>query len=190
MTKKITLLLCLLGGFLFVLPSVAFSSDAEKVADYIARSSVRTIYTNMRAESIPWVRIRDQHMPEILSKSLRAIKRDYSRTVILDEFLPTLISSYFSEVDKINQENKITCVDSTFIIATIVPFVQACESQLGQWQISTTQIVDVVLEISYPYEVCTVSACKDKVRDKFSSEFDYNFKSSQFGKVCSDTSWL
>ncbi|MCI5147615.1 MAG: hypothetical protein D3923_19285 [Candidatus Electrothrix sp. AR3] len=184
----------MLGEFgFFVLPGSAFSGDAEKVADYIARSSVRTIYKNLRAEGISWERIRDQHMPAIMSKSLRSIKRDYSRAVILNEFLPTLVKSYYSEIDKINKENSISCVESRFIVATIVPFIQSCESSLGQWQISTTQVVDVVLNIPYPYQVCTVSSgssCTDTVRDKFSSAFDYDFSSSRFKKVCSDTSWL
>lgn len=186
--------------FLFVAPGAAFSrnynyrsSDASKAADYIARSSVKTIYKNLNAQGIPWEQIRDQYMPNILSKSLRTIRANYSSRVILREFLPTLISSYYSEVDRINKEHHLTCFQSTFIVSTLVPFIQACETSLGQWRISVEQVADVVLNISYPYEVCTVSrgkSCEAEVQSAFADAFNFNFTSSRFNNVCSNASWL
>jgi hypothetical protein len=191
MRKKI--IFSLLFGFLLVLPGSAFAGDAAKVADYIARSSVRTIYKNMRAEGIPWERIRDRYMPGILKRSLRSIKRDYSRTVILDEFLPTLVNSYYSEIDRINREHSVTCMDSGFIVATMVPFIQACETGLGSWRITVTQVIDVLLDNSYPYQVCRASgrqSCSSRIQDEFSSAFNYSADSSRFNKVCSTGGWL
>ncbi len=195
--------------FLFVVPGSAFSqnrnyssnynsnyrpSDASKAADYIARSAVKTIYKNLYAQGIPWAQIRDQYMPDILAKSLRSVKRNYSSRVILREFLPTLISSYYSEVDRINKEHHLVCFQSEFIVSTLVPFIQACETNLGQWQISVEQVAEVVLNISYPYEVCTVSrgrsSCKNEVQSAFRDAFDFNFTSSRFNNVCSDTRWM
>ncbi|CAK8713097.1 hypothetical protein H206_01648 [Candidatus Electrothrix aarhusensis] len=197
--KMFILMLSLLCSFLFVVPGSAFSrynsnsSDAGKVADYIARSSVKTIYKNLSAEGISWRQIRDQYMPAILARSLKSVRATYSSEVILEEFLPTLITSYYSEIDRINKENSIVCVESSFIVSTLVPFIQACETSLGQWRISVEQVADVVLNISYPYQVCKVSrekSCKNKVQDAFADAFDFSFNSSRFKKVCSDTSWL
>ena len=190
MRKKI--LFSLLCGVLLVLPGSAFAGDAAKVADYIARSSVRTIYKNMRAEGIPWRQIRDQYMPGILNRSLRSIKRDYSRAVILDEFLPTLVNSYYSEIDRINREHSISCMEPDFIVTTMVPFIQACQTSLNSWRITVTQVIDVVLDTSYPYQVCKASgarSCSSRIQDEFSSAFDYNAHSSRFNKVCSSRGW-
>lgn len=182
-------MLGLLCGLLLTVPALAFSQsfsrDANEVADAIARSSVRTIYNNLRADGISWKKIRDQHMPKILTKSLRTIQQNYSSEVILNDFLPTLLRSYYSEIDKINRENRITCVDATFIVSTIVPFIRECEVQLGHWRITVTQVVDMVLNISYPYQVCSTD-CKNKVKKDFSSAFSYNFPASKFSKICSE----
>jgi hypothetical protein len=193
-------MLALFCCFLFIAPGAVFSqnytyssTDASKAADYVARSSVKTIYKNLYASGIPWEQIRDQYMPNILSKSLRSIKRNYSSQVILHEFLPTLINSYYSEVDRINKEHQNDCFQSSFIVNTLVPFIQTCETSLGQWQISVEQVADVVLNMSYPYEVCTVSrgnSCKTEVQSAFTDAFNFNLKPSKFNNVCSDTSWL
>jgi hypothetical protein len=184
--KKLLGLLC---GLLLAVPSAAFSQfmrgDANEVAEAIARSSVRTIYNNLKADGIPWKTIRDQHMPQILTKSLRTIQRSYSSETILNDFLPTLLRSYYSEIDKINRENRFTCVDSTFIVKTIVPFIQECEVQLGPWKITVTQVVDMVLNVAYPYKVCS-TGCKTKVKSEFSSAFNYNFPVTKFSKICSE----
>ncbi|MCI5222587.1 MAG: hypothetical protein D3924_07945 [Candidatus Electrothrix sp. AR4] len=195
MRNKILLFMLAL---LFIVPGSAFSSsaDARKAADFIARSSVKTIYKNLRAEGISWERIRDRHMPAILSRSLRSIRSNYSRRVILDDFLPTLINSYYSEIDRINGNHSVTCVESNFIVSTLVPFVEACEVQLGPWQISVEQVVDVLLDISYPYQVCSVSGgsntqpCKNTVQNAFANTFNVDYGTSRFKKVCSDTSWF
>lgn len=188
--------------FLFIGPGSAYSSrynntsyntsDASKAADYIARSAVKTIYKSLYAEGIPWEQIRDQYMPNILSKSLRSIRSNYSSRVILREFLPTLIQSYYSEVDRINKEHHMVCFQSSFVVSTLVPFIKACETSLGQWHISVEQVADVVLEISYPYEICTSHgrSCKAEVQSAFADTFNLNFRSSRFNNVCSDTSWF
>ncbi|XOF34618.1 MAG: hypothetical protein ACL93V_04830 [Candidatus Electrothrix sp. YB6] len=191
MRKKI--MFSLLCGIMLILPGSAFAGDAAKVADYIARSSVRTIYKNMRAEGISWEQIRDQYMPGILNRSLRSIRRDYSRTVILDEFLPTLVNSYYSEIDRINREHSTTCMDSGFIVATMVPFIQACETSLGSWRITVTQVIDVLLDVSYPYQVCKVSegkSCSSRVQEEFTSAFNYNAARRRYRNVCSEQGWL
>ena len=104
----------------------------------------------------------------------------------MNDFLPTLLRSYYDEIDKINTENSVSCLDAQFIGITVVPFIQACETQLGPWRITVTQIVDLVLnDISYPYQVCGASSCRTVVQDKFSSSFNYNFPLSRFNKICS-----
>ncbi|WP_417915491.1 hypothetical protein [Candidatus Electronema sp. JM] len=186
--KKMLGLVC---GLLLAVPGAAMSQsfgtgmDAGEVADKIARSSVRTIYTNLRKEGIPWKTIRDQYMPGILTKSLRTVQRGYTSEAILNDFLPTLLRSYYSEIDQINRENHFTCVEQTFIVKTIVPFIKECEMQLGPWRISVTQVVDMVLNVSYPYQVCS-TGCRNKVRSEFSSTFSYNFPASRFGKICAE----
>lgn len=186
--KKMLGLVC---GLLLAVPGAAMSQsfgmgmDAGEVADKIARSSVRTIYNNLRNDGIPWKTIRDQHMPGILTKSLRTVQRGYSSEAILNDFLPTLLRSYYSEIDKINRENRFTCVEQTFIVKTIVPFIKECEMQLGPWRITVTQVVDMVLNIAYPYQVCSTD-CRSKVRKEFSSAFSYNFPASRFGKICAE----
>jgi hypothetical protein len=182
-----TKLLGLLCGLLLVAPCAAFSQsfggDASEVADKIARSSVRTIYSNLKKDGIPWKTIRDQYMPSILTKSLRSVQRSYSSETILNDFLPTLLRSYYSEIDAINRENRFTCVEQTFIIKTILPFIRECGVQLGPWKITVSRVVDMVLNVSYPYQVCS-SDCRTKVRGEFSSAFNYNFPVSKFSKIC------
>ncbi|CAK8712637.1 hypothetical protein GCAAIG_01955 [Candidatus Electronema halotolerans] len=180
-------LIILLFGLFLVVPSVAYSQtgDAREVADKLAKASVRTIYKNLKANGIPWKTIRDEHMPKILTRSLRSIQRSYSSDVILNDFLPTLIHSYYDEIDRINQENSVSCMEESFIVSTIVPFIHECEVQLGSWNITITQIVDMVLNISYPYQVCSID-CKSKVRGSFSTAFSYNFPVSKFSKICAE----
>ncbi len=181
-----------LCGILLVLPGSAFASDAAKVADYIARSSVRTIYKNMRNEGISWRQIRDQYMPGILNRSLKSINRDYSRAVILHEFLPTLMSSYYSEIDRINRGNSFNCMKPDFIVKTVVPFIETCQTSLNSWRITVTQVIDVVLDTSYPYQVCKASgagSCSSRIQDEFSSAFNYSAHSSRYNNVCSARSW-
>lgn len=191
MRKRI--LFSLLCGMLLVLPGSACAGDAAKVADYVARSSVRTIYKNMRDEGISWRQIRDQYMPGILNRSLRSINRNYSRAVILHEFLPTLVSSYYSEIDRINREHSINCMEPDFIVTTMVPFIETCQTSLNSWRITVTQVIDVVLDTSYPYQVCKASgakSCNSRIQDEFSSAFNYSAHSSRYNNVCSARGWL
>ncbi|MCI5157357.1 MAG: hypothetical protein D3906_02770 [Candidatus Electrothrix sp. AUS1_2] len=180
-------LITLFFSVLLVMPSVACSQsgDAREVADKLAKASVRTIYNSLRKEGIPWEIIRDKHMPKMLSRSLRSIRRDYSSDIIMNDFLPTLIRSYYSEVDKINRENSFTCVEDTFIVRTIVPFIQECKIQLGPWNISVSRVVDMVLNISYPYQVCR-GECPSRVQSSFASAFNYDFSVSRFSRICAN----
>lgn len=177
----------LVCGLLLAVPSFAsaqaINRDAREVADKIARSSVRTIYKSLRKEGISWRTIRDRHLPKMLTRSLKSIQRGYSSEEILNDFIPTLLRSYYDEIDKINKKNSMSCLDAQFISITVVPFIQACETQLGPWRISVTQIVDVVLNISYPYSICD-SSCRSVVKDRFSSSFHYDFPLSRFDRIC------
>jgi hypothetical protein len=181
-------MLGLICGLLLVAPSFssaqALNRDAREVANSIARTSVRTIYKNLRKEGISWRKIRDRHLPNMLTRALSSIQRGYSSEEILNDFIPTLLRSYYDEIDKINAENSMSCLEAQFISITVVPFIQACETQLGPWRITVTQIVDVVLnDISYPYHICD-SSCRSVVKDTFSSSFNYDFPISRFNKIC------
>lgn len=180
-------LLSLLFGLFLIVPSVACSQsrDAREVADKLARASVRTVYNNLISNGIPWETIRDEHMPKILTRSLRSMRRDYSSETVMNDFLPTLIRSYYSEIDRINRENRFKCVEHTFIVRTIVPFIQECKIQLGPWNISVSRVVDMVLNISYPYQVCRTN-CPSRVQSSFSSAFSFDFPVSRFSRICAN----
>lgn len=181
-------MLGLICGLLLAAPcfasAQAINRDAREVADAIARSSVRTIYNSLRKEGISWRTIRDRHLPKMLTRSLKSIQRGYSSREILNNFIPTLLRSYYDEIDKINAENSMSCLEAQFISITVVPFIQACETQLRPWRITVTQIVDVVLDdISYPYRICD-SSCRSVVKDTFSSSFNHDFRLDRFDRIC------
>jgi hypothetical protein len=167
--------------------AAAQSKDAKASAEFTARTSVQTIYQNLIKAGYEWEYIRDEKMPEILIRSVDAIEaetRAYDRSLILGTFIPTYIRTFYDEIDKLNSEHSVRCMDVKFIEITFVPFVQACSKQFaGKYQVK--EIVVPVLATKYTYRVCERPSCLKTVTTRFNSEFEgESFVERDFSNLC------
>lgn len=167
--------------------AAAQSKDAKASAEFTARTSVQTIYQNLIKAGYEWEYIRDEKMPEILVRSVDAIERDannYESSLILGTYIPTYIRTFYQEIDKLNAEHQVRCMDVKFIEITFVPFVQACSRQFsGKFKVS--DIVGPVLSTRFTYRVCDRPVCLKSVTSRFNSDLPgQKFVERDFANLC------
>jgi hypothetical protein len=172
---------------LLAAPVRAQKLDAIHAADFAARTAVQTIYHNLITAGYEWRWIRDEKMPEILIHAVSAIKREAAKMdkqLVLDTFIPTYITSFYAEIDRLNQEHQETCVDVVFVVRTLVPFLKECSTQLTSVG-SLTEIAGPVLQAEYSFRICqTLQACEQALGDRYFVVFDEKLGPDRFYKVC------
>jgi phosphoribosylformylglycinamidine (FGAM) synthase PurS component len=188
--KKPRIPLLVLGLVLaaaFAAPAGAQKLDAVHSADFAARTAVQTIYHNLITNGYEWRWIRDEKMPEILIRSVSAIKREAAsmdKKLILNTFIPTYISAFFDEIDKLNAEHQTECIDVTFVVQTLIPFFRECQTQLSGVG-TLTEIVVPVLKTEFSFRICqTLQVCQETLSDKYLIVFGERIDADQFYRVC------
>jgi hypothetical protein len=168
-------------------PAHAQKLDAIHAADFAARTAVQTIYHNLVTNGYEWRWIRDEKMPEILIRSVSAIKREagtMDKSLILNTFIPTYITSFYDEIDRINQQHQEQCVDVTFVVRTLVPFFKECSVQLSGVG-TLTEIAVPVLQAEFTFRICqTLQACEESLSDKYFIVFGERLEPDRFYKIC------
>jgi hypothetical protein len=178
------------GCALIASPGEVFAqrSDARSSAEFTARTSVQTIYENLKKAGYEWPYIRDEKMPEILIRSVDAVREQtskYDRSLILGTWIPTYIRTFYDEIDKINAQHEVKCMDVTFIEVTFVPFVTACV-QAFDGKYTVQEIAGPILETEFTFTVCDGDSCPPRIVKQYNSAFPRDpRKSSDFMNVCS-----
>lgn len=154
--------------------AAAQTGDAARSAEFTARTSVQTIYQNLVQAGYDWNYIKNEKMPEILVRAVDAIEREtssFDKRLILGTFIPTFIRSFYDEIDKLNEQNQVRCIDVEFIEITLVPFVEAC-AQRFQGKFTVREIVVPVLQNRYTFTVCQARpVCLQRLSTRFNSTF-------------------
>jgi hypothetical protein len=160
--------------------------DAIRSADFAARTAVQTVYHNLKAAGYEWRWIRDEKMPEILVRAVQAIRRESAgmgRELVLKTFIPTYITSYYDAIERLNEENQVSCLDATYIGRTLVPFLLEVRDQLEG--VALPELVAVVLEVRYPHTVCqTLAVCQETLSDRYFVVFNERLEPVRFYNVC------
>ena len=186
--QALALGVALLGSVAVPIPSAeAQKADAVRAADFAARTAVQTIYHNLITNGYEWRWIRDEKMPEILIRAVSAIKREAAgmdRKLVLESFIPTYVSSFYEEIDRINEQHQERCVNVTFVVRTLIPFFKECSVQLSDLG-TVTEIVVPVLKTEFTIRVCeTLTACQEALSDKYFITFNERIEPDQFYNVC------
>jgi hypothetical protein len=176
-----------LSAAVLVAPARAQKHDAVRAADFAARTAVQTIYHNLITNGYEWRWIRDEKLPEILIRAVSAIKREAAtmdKSLVLGSFIPTYVTSFYDEIDRLNAQNQERCVDVTFVVRTLIPFFKECSSQLSE--IGTlTEIVVPVLQAEFTFRICeTLQACQEALSDKYFIVFNERLEPDRFYKIC------
>lgn len=162
--------------------------DARSSAEFTARTSVQTIYENLRKAGYDWPYIRDEKMPDILIRSVDAVRKEtdaYDRSLILGTWIPTYIRTFYDEIDKLNAEHDVKCMDVTFIEVTFVPFVSACVKAFDG-KFTAMEITGPILETHYTFTVCERDRCATRLVKQYNDEFPkHSRKESDFVTLCS-----
>jgi hypothetical protein len=168
-------------------PASAQKHDAVQSADFAARTAVQTIYHNLITNGYEWRWIRDEKMPELLVRAVNGIKREagaLDKKLILNTFIPTYITSFFDEIDRINAENQAKCIDVTFVVQTLIPFFRECQTQLSGVG-TLEEIVGPVLQARFNFRVRqTLQVCQESLSDKYLIVFGERLEADRFYKVC------
>jgi hypothetical protein len=178
------------GCALVTLPGGALAQrrDARSSAEFTARTSVQTIYENLKNAGYDWPYIRDEKMPDILVRSVEAVRKEtstYDRSLILGTWIPTYINTFYDEIDKLNAEHDVHCVDVTFIETTFVPFVQACVKAFDG-KFTVHEIAVPILQTKFTYTVCEKDPCARRVAKQYNDAFPRDHEDeSDFANLCS-----
>jgi hypothetical protein len=168
-------------------PASAQRRDAQQSAEFSARTAVQTIYHNLRAAGFEWSYIKYEKMPEILVRAVDAIKREtsaYDRGLILGTFVPTYIRTFYDEIEKIDRQHQVRCIDVRFIEITLVPFTNALVRELSG-RFTVVEVVQAVLTADYSFTVCEDRAvCTRQLSESFRSELSAAAGQLSFTNVC------
>jgi hypothetical protein len=180
--------LAVIGSAALLTPSAhAQKADAVRAADFAARTAVQTIYHNLITNGYEWKWIRDEKMPDILIRAVTAIKQEagsMDHKLILESFIPTYVSSFYDEIDRINEQHQERCINVTFVVRTLIPFFKECSVQLTDVG-TLTEIVVPVLKTEYTIRVCeTLAACQEALSDKYFIVFNEKIEPDRFYNVC------
>lgn len=172
-----------------ILPSAEASprSDAIRSADFAARSAVQTVYHNLIVKDYEWRWIRDQKLPEILRRATRAIKREATgmdRSLLLKHYVPAYVSAFYAEVDKLNAQHQVKCMDTVFLANTIIPFI----SDLKEVLAGIAELLDIrvpILESRHSYHTCqTIKTCQQQLSANYYATFHDSLPDDEFYPIC------
>ncbi len=188
--KRMPLVLALLVGSILVMQpggAEAQKGDAVRAADFAARTAVQTIYHNLVTQGYEWRWIRDEKMPDILLRAVRAIdqhSKTMDKRLLLRTFIPTYVSAYYDEIAKINKEHRQDCLDVVFVVRTMIPFLDACQRKLAHVG-TLVEIAEPILKAQFAFKVCqTLSACQQQLGDRYFVVFGQRMPADNFYSVC------
>jgi hypothetical protein len=170
------------------LPSMASSqSDAIRSADFAARTSVQTVYHNLVTRGYPWQWIRDSKLPRIMMRATKAIAREASamdRDLLINHYIPAYVTSFYDEIDKLNAQNQVECMDTIFIADTLIPFLGDLRDALRDVA-NLLELRAPILRADYSYRTCqTMSSCQKQMNANYYLTFEEQLGDDAFYKVC------